>query len=68
MMREQTNFDFTVGQGLVKIFVSWCFEPSQPQRITSELIVQMRIAHARFLSDITHCPMVTSKSVARQCL
>ena len=28
----------------------------------------MRIALARFLSDTTHCPMVTSKSVGRQCL
>ena len=25
----------------------------------------MRIAHAGFLSDTTHCPMVTSKSVGR---
>ena len=25
----------------------------------------MRIAHARFLSDTTQCPMVTSKSVCR---
>ena len=28
----------------------------------------MRIPYARFLSDATHCPMVTSKSVGRQCL
>ena len=28
----------------------------------------MRTAHAGFLSDITHCPMLTSKSVVGQCL
>ena len=28
----------------------------------------MRIPYARSLSDATHCPMMTSKSVGRQCL
>ena len=36
---------------------------------TSDSVLrQMRTARARFLSDKTHCPMVTSKSVVRQCL
>ena len=37
-------------------------------RLTStsdSVLCLMRIAHARFLSDTTHCPIVTSKSVCR---
>ena len=54
----------TVGQNIQLLGEKTDFDVTVEQC----LIVSLRIAHARFLSDTVHCPMVTSKYVVRRCV
>ena len=69
-VRHKTLFDGDVKICRTKASdESSCYGSSQILTLHSLAVTalcQIRIAHARVLSDTTHCPMVTSKYVCRR--